>query len=50
MDCGLPSPLLDPLCWSFKNDKVKKKKKVVLPLASHPLGATRALKLEKQRS
>ena len=29
MDCGLPSPLLDPLCWSFKNDKVKKKKSCV---------------------
>lgn len=37
MDCGLPSPLLDPLCWSFKNDIVKKKKKtscVTLGLSS----------------
>ena len=45
MDYGLPSPLLDSLCWSYKNEKVKKKKTSCVTLGLSSTGSYKRVKV-----
>ena len=45
MDYGLPSPLLDPLCWSCKNEKVRKKKNSCVTLGLSSTGSYKRVKV-----